>query len=459
MPNARSFIAYMSRYYAKQGYKESAGNKQQFSDIVNRYGLAGHQSEPWCATYQFALELMAFGKDQALKNWHMTAKNYCGYSVFETEAKFKAAKKTGTTPRIGALVIFKKSHMGRVVGLNSKEKTFECAEGNSGDKCVVKTYAWSDSGIQSYCYIDYGDEKLTTAKIVGALRAVYEMAHNLGWVYSDSQTIPPCVPDKRISCDRLEALACFILGYTEQPRGGFTTSNMERYLTSWGWTVVKDPNALMAGDFVLFFKDGQTTASWLSHAFALVDFSSTAKVKKYDMGSNERIKAAQPFTCPLDEWSDKHFHAGYRAPLSGDLDGTYVIKSAVNTGYAMDVTGASTKSTANIQLYKVNGTEAQTFVLQYAGNGYYTIKNIKSGKMVDVKGAKVANATNIQQYTPNGTKAQLWKPVKNADGSFTFLSALNNNYAIDLRGAKARSGQNIYLYKVNGTAAQKWLLA
>ena len=41
MPNARSFIVYMARYYAKNGYKEGANNNNQFSDIVNRYGLKG----------------------------------------------------------------------------------------------------------------------------------------------------------------------------------------------------------------------------------------------------------------------------------------------------------------------------------------------------------------------------------------------------------------------------------
>lgn len=459
MPNARSFIAYMSRYYAKNGYKEGANNNNQFSDIVNRYGLKGCQNQPWCGTYQFALELMAFGKAAALKHWNMTASNYCGYSCFDTEAKFQKAGKTGTTPKVGALVIFKQSHMGRVISTDSKAKTFECAEGNSGDKCVVKTYSYTDSSIKSFCYIDYGDDNLTKEKILCAINATYEMAHNLKWAYSDSHAIPPCIPDKRISCDRLEALACFMLGYTNQQAGGFVCSNMEKMLTSWGWTKITKQSELQGGDFILFYRDGETTATAKSHAFTLTYYNSPNDIGKYDTGWSTRIAAKQPYSkVKFDEWDNRHFYAGFRAPYGGDLDGTYVIESAANRGFCFDIRGASKAEKANLQLYKKNGTGAQTFVLKYAGNGYYTIKNINSGLVLDVAGGLAKDKQNVWQYKANGSKAQLWKPQKNSDGSYTFLSAIDNNYAIDLWGGKAANSQNIDIYKKNGTAAQKWYL-
>lgn len=151
------------RYYASIPYTEvGSTNHQKFSDIVDNAGLMGCQDQAWCATYQFALELEEFGKAQALKNWNMTSSNYCGYNVFSTEAKFPSSKK-GKTPKIGALVIFKQSHMGRVLSINSSAKTFECGEGNTsnaqydrnGNACAVKTYSWYDSKIKSFCYIDY----------------------------------------------------------------------------------------------------------------------------------------------------------------------------------------------------------------------------------------------------------------------------------------------------------------
>ena len=158
------------REYGNMPYMETGKNHQDFSNIVTSAGLAGCQDQPWCATYQFAMELKEFGKTDALKHWCMTEKNYCGYSVFSTEAMFRAAGKLGSTPKIGALVIFRQSHMGRVLSINSKNKTFECGEGNTsnkkyernGDSCAVKTYSWADSKIKSFCYIDYGTEKPVT---------------------------------------------------------------------------------------------------------------------------------------------------------------------------------------------------------------------------------------------------------------------------------------------------------
>lgn len=151
------------REYGNMPYMETGKNHQKFSTIVTEAGLAGCQDQPWCATYQFAMEVEEFGKEEALKHWNMTEKNYCGYSCFSTEAMFRAAGKLGSTPEFGALVIFRQSHMGRVLSIDNKNKTFECGEGNTsnkkyernGDSCAVKTYSWTDSKIKSFCYIDY----------------------------------------------------------------------------------------------------------------------------------------------------------------------------------------------------------------------------------------------------------------------------------------------------------------
>lgn len=155
------------RTYGNQPYMETGNNHQKFSDIVNGVGLAGCQDQPWCATYQFALEVEEFGKETALKHWNMTEKNYCGYSCFSTESMFRNAGKVGSVPKVGALVIFKHSHMGRVLSVDSKNKMFECGEGNTsnkkfdrnGDSCAVKTYSWSEYKIKSFCYIDYSTDK------------------------------------------------------------------------------------------------------------------------------------------------------------------------------------------------------------------------------------------------------------------------------------------------------------
>ena len=50
------------REYGNMPYMETGKNHQDFSNIVTSAGLAGCQDQPWCATYQFAMELKEFGK-------------------------------------------------------------------------------------------------------------------------------------------------------------------------------------------------------------------------------------------------------------------------------------------------------------------------------------------------------------------------------------------------------------
>ena len=148
-------------------YEETGENHQIFSSIVNNAGLEGCQNQPWCSTYQFAMDVMEFGVDKALKLWHMTPETYCGYSCFETFDTFERVGKTGSVPKLGALVIFKHSHVGRVLAINEKNRMFDAGEGNTsnaqydrnGNSCAVKTYSFDDSRIKGFCYIDYEEQR------------------------------------------------------------------------------------------------------------------------------------------------------------------------------------------------------------------------------------------------------------------------------------------------------------
>lgn len=305
--------------------------------------------------------------------------------------------------------------------------------------------------------------KFTRDQWINAVRNVYLMAHNNHYTYGDSTTTPPCAPPQKfISCDRLEARALWDLGLTDQRKGGEVCSTFPAWLEKHGAKKITDRNKLEDGD-IIFVDDGTggSVPTWKWHMFTITSYDKkTGMCHKYDMGSNERIRATQPFYCQLEEWgSSKRFRFAYRMPYAGGpLNGTYRIESSVNRDFCVDVNGASTANKANIQLYNKNGTQAQIFNLEYISGGYYRIVNIKSGKAIDVSGAKIINRRNIWQYELNGTKAQLWKPVKNSDGSFTFESALKSDYVMDLSGAVAKNKRNIHLYKKNGTNAQRWFL-
>lgn len=139
-------------------------------------------------------------------------------------------------------------------------------------------------------------------------------------------------------------------------------------------------------------------------------------------------------------------------------DGVYVITTALNSSFGLDVKDASKSNLANIQLYRQNETDAQAFKVTHDTLGYVTFTNVNSGKALDVSDGKVDNGKNVQQYTSNGTRAQKWIIKKN-DNGYKIVSALDPNFVLDLNSGKVNSGQNIQIYTSNDSNAQKWYLS
>lgn len=142
-------------------------------------------------------------------------------------------------------------------------------------------------------------------------------------------------------------------------------------------------------------------------------------------------------------------------PYTMISENTYVIKSALNLNRAVDVYGGYTNNGTNIQLWEVNGTNAQKFTISLVGNGYYKIANVISGKVLDVAGGIKRSGVNVQLYSYNGSDAQLWRFYKN--GSYY---AIKNKlgYFLDVYGGYTNSGANIQVYTENGSKAQQFRL-
>lgn len=139
-------------------------------------------------------------------------------------------------------------------------------------------------------------------------------------------------------------------------------------------------------------------------------------------------------------------------------EGTYILSTASNPNYSLDVKYGSTNKGANVWLYGNNETTAQQWILKKDSVGYITFVNVNSNKALDVSGGKVKNSSNIQQYDVNNTYSQKWIAKKNTDGSLTFVSALDYNYVLDISAGKIQNTQNIQLYESNDSIAQKFKL-
>ena len=165
-----------------------------------------------------------------------------------------------------------------------------------------------------------------------------------------------------------------------------------------------------------------------------------------DSGSN-----AQRFTL-----IDLNINVGPSDPMT--LDGYYAIKSSIDTNYALDIAGGSTANGANVQLYKSNGTAAQTFSFKKVGD-YYQIVSAVSDKVLDVDNGCPIPLTNVQQW-PSATtnKNSLFSIRDNGDGTVSFIN-VSSGLMVDVSGGKASNGRNVLTYTANGTAAQKFVLS
>jgi len=169
----------LAKLKAEDGYQEKASNAQldskngnagynnftKYSRDINNQGLMGCQGQAWCGTFQFWGEFKECGLAKALENFCMTKSSYVAYSVFSTREAFRKKGKYVKTPKVGYLVVFKHSHIGRVIAVNAMMIT--AIEGNTsakygdrnGGTVKIKTYYRNDSSIDGYCAIEYAQAK------------------------------------------------------------------------------------------------------------------------------------------------------------------------------------------------------------------------------------------------------------------------------------------------------------
>lgn len=138
-------------------------------------------------------------------------------------------------------------------------------------------------------------------------------------------------------------------------------------------------------------------------------------------------------------------------------DGLYTFGSSVNSKYVLDVPGGAASAGRKLQLYSGNKTNAQVWCVSHDQNGFVVIASVK-GCTLDVTGGSASSGNPIQLWCDNGTPAQRWVAIKETDGNYTFISALNQSFAIDVAGGVAANGTAVQLYEANGTAAQRWVL-
>ena len=140
--------------------------------------------------------------------------------------------------------------------------------------------------------------------------------------------------------------------------------------------------------------------------------------------------------------------------------GGWVLESAAWPGRVLDLSGASTASGANVQVYAANGTAAQRWRLssasdQPSGGTYYVCAAADPSKVLDVSGGSSSDGANVQLYANNGTGAQKWVLSRQPDGTY-LVSNAQSGKALDVANGSASAGANVRQWSSNGTGAQRW---
>ena len=137
-------------------------------------------------------------------------------------------------------------------------------------------------------------------------------------------------------------------------------------------------------------------------------------------------------------------------------EGTYIIKSKLNSANVIDLYGANTNNRTNIWFYQNNFSWAQVWNLKYS-DGYYTITSyLDDNKSIDIYNNSYQNRTNIWLYQSNGSNAQKFIITSNSDETYSIRS-YDGLWTFDVAGASINSKTNLWLYSPNGTDAQNFI--
>jgi len=141
----------------------------------------------------------------------------------------------------------------------------------------------------------------------------------------------------------------------------------------------------------------------------------------------------------------------------------------VHSNKSLDVANAGMVNGTNVQLCEFTNHNAQKWILQDAGNGYFYIISKCNNLYVDVFYALARNGTNIQMCEGSqNNRAQMFKfevvkPIEAkqqsiTDGTYTIHSALNENFVLEVANNSLQNGGNIQLFANSSYINQKFNL-
>lgn len=134
-------------------------------------------------------------------------------------------------------------------------------------------------------------------------------------------------------------------------------------------------------------------------------------------------------------------------------DGDYVIHFDVDENKVLDADSGSTEPGTNVQSYESNMTSAQRWHVSYDTKaGYYKISSTKDSSAVLTANA-LDSTGNVKLGDATGSSRQYWSIVKSGD-CFSVVLAADPDLALDVQWASDENCANVDVYARNNTSAQ-----
>jgi hypothetical protein len=128
----------------------------------------------------------------------------------------------------------------------------------------------------------------------------------------------------------------------------------------------------------------------------------------------------------------------------------------VQSGKCVDVAGASSASSASLEIATCDGSTHQQFHIEAQGSGF-RMRNLNSNLCADVSGASTADGAKVVQFACGTGQNQEWSFTDLAGGAER-ITALHSGKALDVTGASGAQGALLQQWPVNNGGNQKFRL-
>lgn len=142
-------------------------------------------------------------------------------------------------------------------------------------------------------------------------------------------------------------------------------------------------------------------------------------------------------------------------------EGDYVIASAADPNYVLDLSGGGTTTYTYFQIYERNNTGAQTFTIKKLGDGWSLLVHKESGKVVNVENGDSKCAARLWLYPWDNTPAGQFRffQVSGTD-TYVIQNGISPGRVLDVDNGQmgCYNGQRVQLWDSHDGVSARWKL-